>query len=328
VGTPLPSYRQLARKYRTGIQAVRLALKSLAADGQVLIRPRRPPQAALGASLQSTLKKSIALVCTSGLLNSLGSLSGRMLWRGIGEVAQKFGCPLIVLQHDNRWRSEFPAGLDKLSLSGVILIGPFNTRLLRQYEQMKAPVVLVDQPGDEFNLHSVAVDNYNAAFDAASRLIALGHRRIAFVRSLISALRDVDPDSKERQAGFIAACARAGLRETEYKVYSSHHRGTSAMKEIVRGKPHFTAVLCAAPSHAIQAVAAAGDVKKRVPEDISVITFRPSDAMQRDWSGPKIDFESMGRTAANLLLQREARIRHERVATEWNAGDSMSPART
>lgn len=323
---PMPSYRQFAHDYGVGVQAVRLALKALAAEGRVLIRPRRAPQAALGAPLEKVLDQAIGVVCAFALGQSLGATLQQDMLRGVVQAAERPGCPLLFLQHYTRWRHEVPAGLARLPMRGLILLGPFKEPLLRQYESIGLPVVLVDQPGDGFKLHAVTVDNYHGAFNATKRLIGMGHRRIAFIRTLVSSLKNLDPDSRERQAGFADACKAAGLPERDCRVYSSHISGSTAMQEIVRARPRFTAVFAVTSAHAVQTVLAAEAQGLRVPQDLSVIAFRPAICPPRNWSGPLIDFEAMGRRAAELLLRAPAAPVHERLPVAWNAGDSLAPA--
>ncbi|MBI3831632.1 MAG: substrate-binding domain-containing protein [Planctomycetes bacterium] len=327
LGKPIPSYRRLARHYSAGLRAVRLALQELSADGRVLIRPRRPPQAALGRPLAAVLDKAIALVSTFGLNQLVDVAIGKALWRGLALGADELGWPLIVLQHPHRWRQEFPAGLRHLPLSGLILLGPFKADMLRQYEALRVPVVLVDQPGDALKLHSVAVDNYRAARDATARLIARGHRRIAFVRSLVNSVKDIDPDSRERQAGFIAACSSAGLKEKDFKVFTSQHQAGSTMREIVQTRPRFSAVFCVTGTHALQTAAAAEEAGMKIPQDLSIVTFQPSVESARNWSGPHINFERMGRTAVRLLQRKSAGPEHVRIPTVWKEGNTLAQVR-
>jgi DNA-binding LacI/PurR family transcriptional regulator len=325
VGKALPSYRQLAHSYGAGLQAVRLALKQLAADGSVVISPRRRPTAALGETLSTVLTGSIAAVCTFPFVRAFDPGDVQSMWRGITHAAARVCTPVIVLQDNNRWRTHYPAGINKMPLAGALLMGPFRHSILRQYEDMKFPVVLLDQPGGDLRFHSVSVNNFQAAFDAVSRLVRLGHRRIAFIRSLVSSLNDIDPDSKERQAGFVAGCVAAGLREGDYKIFSSYHSGDAVPKEIVRAKPKFTAVFSCAPTHANQLAAICQKAGLQIPRDLSVISFRSDKPLAINWTGPQTHFETIGLTAVATMLRKSPTPERVLIDPVWNDGATLLP---
>ena len=325
IGKPIPSYRQLALHYQTGIHTIQLALKDLAVDGHVIIQPGRPPVAALGASLSAVMSGTIAIVLPVGFYDVLETPYRLDLIRGVANIAQRDGFPLLMLQDTRRWRTEFPTGLRYLPLTGIILLGPLPNAVLQQYEKLECPVVLLDQPAQASKLHSVAVDNYNSAFDAASRLIARGHRRIAYIRTITYSVRDIDPDAKERHSGFLAACAKAELEKDEFKVYSmSFGNLKPSLQKVLTAKPRISAAIC--DSIAISEIAAhAGLV---VPRDLSLATYMTKGTSGEN-SGPQIDFELMGRTALEVILRNPPAPEHIRIPTKWKEGKSIAtlPAR-
>jgi GntR family transcriptional regulator of arabinose operon len=320
IGNPIPSYRQLAQRHQVGIHVIQLALKELAAEGLVLIRPGRPPIAALGASLSAVMKNTIAIVLPAGVHDVFETPYRLAMIRGIAKSAQEGGYPFLVLQDTKRWRTVFPAGLKHLPLIGIILMGPLTGLVLQQYEKIIAPVVLLDQPGDKWAFHSIAVDNYNAAFDATSRIITHGHRRIVFIRTITYSVHDIDPDAKERHAGFLAACVKAGLRKEEYKVHSASYSNSQRLiKDILTKYPGTTAVL--SDSNTIADVAEKAGLK--IPRDLSIAAFQ-SKGQPVNTSGPQIDFELMGRSAVEVIRRKPATMEHLRIPTMWNEGKSIA----
>ena len=326
VGNRIPSFRRFAREYEVSLGTIQRALGALRTEGRVRVTPDRPTLAALGASLSSVMAGAVALVLGKRLPVVLQPGLYESIWRGIVDGVAKADSTLIILQHANRWQHEYPAGLRHLPLRGVLLLGPFAPGLLRQYEALGLPVVLLDQPGAKFRLHSVTVANYDAASDATSRLIARGHRQIAFVRSVVGSIRDIDPDAKERQAGFAAACKQAGLKQGQCRVFSAGFGDSSAaVQDLVRSTPRFTAVLMASDAHAKQMASAARAAGLGIPRDLSVVTFRSPLALTRDWSGPQVDFEEFGRIGVELLRRKPRTIQHVRVQPVWHDGDSFGP---
>jgi hypothetical protein len=326
VGQSLPSCRQLAKAYGVGLKTIQLAFKALKSEGKIAISARRQPVVALGAAIDSILNGAIVLVTTSHQgLNLSGEktapeciLQGILKWQPDG-----FTGTFIALQDGNRWRIEYPVGLRELAIRGILLLGPFPDHLLKRYEGMSHPVVLLDQPGDKYKIHSVAVANYDAAFNATSRLIALGHRRIAFLRYPVNRIQDIDPDARERQQGFVSACEKAGLKEGSFQVFTSgFHSANAAFQQILHSKPRFTAVVAAAPESAVHLRKVAKANGLSVPGDLTIITFA---SKGNSWSGPQIDFEEIGREGRKILLHPPRTIEHIRIPTVWNDGSSCGP---
>jgi DNA-binding LacI/PurR family transcriptional regulator len=332
VGKPMPSASQLARTYGVGVKLMRLALKELSNLGRVVIRPRQPPVAALGASLSQSLDNCIALVLSRALHSALCSSDVLEIMRGIAASAAQEGRTFIVLQHPTRWRTELPAGICELPLSGIILLGQFPPQLTDRYESLKFPAVIVDFPVDNPRIHAVLVDNFKAAFNATSRLIAMGHRRIAFVRYLIDGMKIVDPDSKERQAGFVAACSEVGLHETDYHVFTALGAGgthpEAVIHNILQAQPRYTAVLCCVVSHAEHIASTATKAGLKVPADLSIAVFHAKGLGGNcNWSGPRIDFEALGCAAVELLKRKPTAPERMRVLAAWNEGATVAPLR-
>jgi DNA-binding LacI/PurR family transcriptional regulator len=322
VGRRLPSFREFARNYGVSIHTIHRAFASLKADGRVQIRPHRATVAALGASLESILKHAIGVVSSRHIADSWPAL----FWNGIAQGAKASDSTLVVLQAEERWRFEFPAGLRDLPLSGVLLLGPLRPELLKQYETLKLPVVLIDQPGDEYNFHSVSVANYEAGFDAASRLIALGHRRLAFMGNIISSLQAIDPDARQRQAGFIAACSQGGLKEKHYKIFLAANKiARQTIQNVFGSTPPFTAVVTTTDNLATQIAKTAEAKGLQIPRDLSIITVRTSQIQTRNWTGPQIDLDEFGRVAVDILRRKPVAPQHIHLKLKWHDGDTFAP---
>ncbi len=324
VGHPLPSLRELARRHRVSFKTIHRAFALLKSRGQLHVRPHRVALAALGAPLEGVLRDAIAVVLPQSLT---GSWQGQF-WNGIAHGAKKLGATLVVLQDDERWKTEFPAGLRDAPLRGVLLVGPFRPGLLRQYESLGLPVVLLDQPGEDYQFHSVSVANYDAAYDATARLIAMGHRRIAFIGYILPSLLTVEPDARQRQLGFAAACKAKGLKDGDYRSFlagTSH--ATQAIQALHAANPPFTAVITSKPMHAEQVFAAAKARGQRIPRDLSLVTFhvKTSDPMQPDWSGPRLDLDQFGIQGVELLVRNPRTPQHVLLTPVWHDGKTTAP---
>jgi DNA-binding transcriptional regulator YhcF (GntR family) len=328
VGKPIPSYRQLAEKYQVSVTTIRLTLKSLAREGRLSIHSRKKPVASIGKSLNEMLDGAVAIVLKDQLAHYVRGVDNVRIWRGLTLGLLRTNSPFIVLQHWKLWRTAFPAGLHELPICGIVLLGPFRLEMIKQYESFKVPVVLIDQPGEQFKIHSVSVSNYQAAFDATSRMLSMGHTRIAFVRSVLSSMRDIDPDARERQEGFLAACKQGGLKQNQCKVVSAILESTShSVEDLIRTTPRYTAVLCSNERHAVQTENAALAADLKIPRDLSIVTFQSDRSDKRDWTGPQTDFEGLGQKAAEILFRRPEKPEHALVPPKWSPGATLKELR-
>lgn len=326
VGSRMPSYRTFANEFKVSLRTIQLAFKLLKKDGLVRVAPQRMAVAALGAPLTAIVEGAVVLVLKSNLHAYLGGDWYEKIWRGVVQGTAKDNHPLVILQHEWRWRHEFPAGLQHLPLKGVLLLGPFSTELLRQYEHFKWPVALLDQPGDELKLHSVSASNYEAAFEATSRLIGWGHRRIAFLRRLVWSLKRIDPDARERQEGFVAACRKGRLKESDYAIFTGSASDSGfAVRQLLSAKPRFGAVVATDPLVAEQLAQAAGAEKLKIPTDLSIVSVLSSLAPPQNWSGMRVDAEAFGWRGVELLQRRSSKPQRIRMRATWHEGATAGP---
>ncbi len=325
IGQPIPSCRELAREYRVGVKTIWRALQTLKTQGRLRISRARRATAVRRVPLDEIFSGAIVLVLRSGLTWFSGMDAPPGLGHGVFRALQPTRDTCIVVQHMDWWRYRVPEGLRDLPLKGMLLWGPFPQALLRQYEAMNVPAVLMDQPADGLNMNAVTVDNYHAAFDATTRLLKKGHTRIAFLRSIVHSLMNIDPDARERQEGFVAACRAAGLNEQHYRIVSATFDGQRAtLRELFRERPRPTAILSASEFHLEALAQEAHAVGLKIPQQLSVASFRLPQLRDPDWSGPIIEFEKMGAAAVELLKRGRSRVETLRIPTHWHEGQTIA----
>jgi DNA-binding LacI/PurR family transcriptional regulator len=317
-------------EYGVGVQVLRLSLKSLRAEGRVIAVPRRGYRVNQEPEVFSATHNLIAIVLANPLQNHFANQENVAIQRGIESVLSRPGYPFLVLHGRlEHLRFAVPPDLEDLSLRGVLLVGPFRKEALLAYEKLPVPVVLVDRPPERFRLSSVSVDNEAAACDAVHRLLGAGHWRIALVRRLHLKLRDIDADSRERQAGFFRALKEAGLgrpRDAVFDLISKRVGADRGIRAMIGQRPRFTAVLAVDVGAAGMIEDVCTEAGLAIPRDLSVVAFQDTDN-RGPWSGPQTDFFQIGRRAA-LLMEGDGRtIRHERVPAEWKEGRTFGVPR-
>jgi LacI family transcriptional regulator len=158
-------------------------------------------------------------------------------------------------------------------VDGVVLSGPrFDDQDLVRAHTDDTPVVLMGQLPSS-GLPFVDVDNVGGALLATQHLIALGHRRIAFISNAKAAYTA----SAHRLNGYQKALAEAGLPCDESLIRYGDFTaasGEAAMADVLAtARPHPTAVFVASDTVAIGALKAIRTAGLTVPGDIALAGF-------------------------------------------------------
>ena len=225
---------------------------------------------------------------------------------GIEEVAQAQGYSLLLASsHADPDREVRTVRLlHERRVDGIVVnasrVGAFYVQMLAK---MNAPIVLInnEHPGDF--VHSVAIDNLNAARDATRHLVDLGHRRIGYLGNQFGLQADTD-----RFAGYRQILEEAGLGFQPQLVAHGDGKpagGMRAMKQLLDLPELPTAVFCYNDMEAIGAMRMAREHGLRIPADISVIGL--DDISLASYTDPPLTtvqqpMGQLGRVAAQILL--------------------------
>jgi DNA-binding LacI/PurR family transcriptional regulator len=183
-----------------------------------------------------------------------------------------------------------------------VLLGRFSADVLRRYERLPVPVVLVDLPSNTFQGHMVCANNVELGERTAFALMNKGHRNIAFLRYINLRLKSVDPDAQERQIG-IERMMKQNPGKHKLGVYNTFRKDTeqsACYTQLFSAKPRYTALITNDVAHAQLAMKAAELQGIRVPKDLEIVTFK-AESEREPIPGPIINFEKMGREAVLLL---------------------------
>jgi DNA-binding LacI/PurR family transcriptional regulator len=203
------------------------------------------------------------------------------------------------------------------AIDGMLYLGSF-----RSNERLAAairgglPVVVIDETiADAPDVHTVVMDDYAGGYQAASYLVALGHRHIAFV-SGPAELASV----QERRRGYEDALRKAGLDPADQLVLAGHFTeqfGMSALPRLLAAPQPPTAAFVASDYIALGMLSAAETHGVRVPGDLSVVGF--DDIRFSQYVRPRL---TTIRSPLERLAQVGVELLFERLA------DGQSPART
>jgi DNA-binding LacI/PurR family transcriptional regulator len=199
-------------------------------------------------------------------------------------------------------------------------------------EEMRVPIVLVnDQYPGEF-VHSVMIENVEGSRAAADHLIALGHRRIAYVGD-----RSGYQSDTERLTGYKQALAAARIAFRPELVVAGDGRPEAAI-EAVNGllaldQPP-TAICCYNDMSALGAMRAIHARGLRVPEDISVTGFDDlffASHLEPPLTTVRQPMLQMGKIATETLLKLiagEESVAQIRVESKLIIRESSGKAKT
>ncbi|MGN7454013.1 substrate-binding domain-containing protein [Paenibacillus pasadenensis] len=197
------------------------------------------------------------------------------LLQGIESYAHACGYSVLVCNtdEDGKRTLDYLQTLREKQADGILFVSEALTEpYLAALRRMDVPVVLINSETADPRFPHVKVDDAQAAYDAASYLIAQGHRDIAMIAGT-----EKDPVAgAPRVQGCRQALLDHGLPWVpERVVYGDffYESGAVAMRRLLeRGLP-FTAVFAASDEMAAGAMHHALAAGIRVPEELSVIGY-------------------------------------------------------
>jgi LacI family transcriptional regulator len=193
--------------------------------------------------------------------------------------------------------------------SGLIFTGlvAADKPLLDTLRQENIPVVQVYRRVEGEPSDWVGIDDYHAAFEMASHVVATGRRKVAILGG-----PEASSASTGRLRGYQDALRKAGLTAVnEPDVWGELSRASGALhaRTLFAEYPDVDAVLCGNDVIALGVLDVCTEIGKRVPEDMALTGF---DDMSFSSAGPlqlstvTVPRDLMGRRAARRLLQRIA----------------------
>ena len=212
---------------------------------------------------------------------------------------------LLDVERAEQRRDVFRSLAARDRIDGVLSISLAPTdREVRRLESARVPIVLLDR--DHPRLPSITIDDIEGGRMAAEHLLALGHRRIAFLGDEEENLFGFDSSALRRQ-GYEAAMEAAGVAvDPDWIVRRPHGRrhAREAATWLLAQDPRPTAVFATSDVQAIGVMEAAQAADVPVPEQLSVIGFDNVEAA--GFTGLTTvaqPLEEIGRLGADLLLR-------------------------
>ena len=235
------------------------------------------------------------------------------------EAVERHGRLVLLCSHRSQSvkQSSYIDLLDSGAIDGMLYLGSFrsNERLAAAIAD-GLPVVVVDEPIAGLPpVSSVVMDDYAGGYQATSYLVALGHRRIAFV-SGPAELGSV----QERYRGYCDALRIGGI-DAEGQVnlagQFTEQFGMSALPHLLAAAQPPTAAFVASDYIALGVLSAAEMHGITVPDDLSIVGF--DDIRFSQYVRPRL---TTIRSPVDRLAQQGVELLFERLQ------DPNAPART
>lgn len=316
-----PSIKDIARLARVSHPTVSRALQN-----SPLVHPRtaerirkiavesgyRPSAVARGLLTQRT--RNIGLVVTS-----IADPFTSEVASGFEQTANDLGYCVILADSNadpDRERKIVEAFAER-RLDGIVVtssrVGALYTPVL---EEMRVPIVLVNNQHPGSFTHSVTIRNQAGSRIAVEHLIALGHKRIAYIGDRFGYLSDT-----ERLAGYRDALKHAGIRFQQDLVSQGDGKPEAAqraMERLLNLPERPTAVFCYNDMSALGAMRVIRQCGLGIPADVSVVGF--DDLFLSNYTDPPLTtmrqpMRKMGQLAmehlVRLIDREESEVRVE-----------------
>lgn len=309
-GDRLPSYTEMRVQYGVSRPVVERIHAMLEREGVIV---REPGRGTFVAEPRAQVTRGV--IGFSGLPSGADRHPyGTHLLEGAQEVAHREHLEILLL---NRTSS-----IEWEKVDGVLICeAKPQPTLSRLPPGMPCVIVLSAMEG----ISSVVADDRRGAFDATQHLLALGHRRIAYLTAAI------DPLSQQRLAGYAEALSQARVEldgswvrplDVE-RIVSFLERGYEVMREWLETDWHelgCTGLLTQNDDTAIGAIRALTEAGLRVPDDVSVVGFDGTEISQLytpSLTTVEVPLKEMSARGARMLLrQMESRFDHPAMELE------------
>jgi len=263
----------------------------------------RPNRVARRLRVKSSQSMIIGLIVTD-LENPFFS----EIARGVEDIAYKSKNAVMVCNSDEKGDKErfYIDTLLAERASGLIAaLTPHNASYIQELVDRGYPVVCVDRHQSIQNVDTVTVNNISGAYQAVTRLIDLGHKRIG----IINGLPDIST-TEERFEGYKKALSDHNITfDPKLVMYGNSRQdgGIEKTRELLKLKDRPTAVFI---TNNLMTLGFLEEMYKQglnIPEDMALIGFDDmpwSVALNPPLTAVKQPGYELGTRAAELLFKR------------------------
>ena len=240
------------------------------------------------------------------LVDDIANDFSARIFRAIEDFARERGVEVFAGSVDSNSEREI-ALVKNFASRGVdgFIILPSNSdhSYLIKEVRKDCPVVFVDRPPSKFEADAVLTDNAGGVFDAVTSLIALGHKRIAFLGDTSTI-----QTARERLKGYKKALTKAGI-EFDSSIAQmdlrEEEKARAFLDEIFKSKNPPTAIFAGRNTLSDSTIRYLAEAK--LQNKVALIGF--DELPYADLISPKVsvvvqDIEGIARQAAEIVFER------------------------
>ncbi|MDR0921588.1 MAG: LacI family transcriptional regulator [Lactobacillales bacterium] len=265
------------------------------------------------------------------LINSLTDVFATSIVTYLENYLEERNYTLILGDYQNDYnrlekKLEF---LKSRSVDGVVVFHlEHKLPVLEKYKEDKIPVIAVDSPIRDFVTDVVVVNNHKASYEAIGKLIEKGHEEIGIIAG-----------TQDRYIGY-NRLEGAVKKLEEFHLYNPkmikigdylQESGYKLTKELLQENPEITALYTMNYYMTLGAVQALLELRKKIPEDISIIgfdNFALTDIIQPKLTVVAQPVQKIGETVGKLILEdieagEFTQNKQVHLETEFLLGDSV-----
>ena len=156
--------------------------------------------------------------------------------------------------------------LNERRIDGLLILSNENANINKYIENIKLPIILVNQVAESKNISAIISDDEMGAYEATKYLIKLGHRKIGLI----------DGPTLRRKKGYLKALEECKIENDKNIIKNgnfSYLGGWQAMNELLDTNKDITAVFSVSDFMTMGAIKALRERGKNIPNDFSIVSF-------------------------------------------------------
>ncbi|QQE80560.1 LacI family DNA-binding transcriptional regulator [Alicyclobacillus sp. SO9] len=205
------------------------------------------------------------------------------------------------------------------------------SRSVAACQQGGVPVLLIDRSAANIDVDTVVEESVSSTYEIVKYLISLGHRKISMINGSapISTISERERGFRQALEDFKVPLVPEYIQHGEFTQESGYYLGNRLLT--LSDPP--TAIFCSNNFITVGLMVAANNLKVRIPEDVSVVSF--GELLLPELIQPRVtaviqDPEKVGKIASRILLHRiedKSLTATERtvLSTYIRLGDSVLP---
>ncbi|WP_165002978.1 MULTISPECIES: LacI family DNA-binding transcriptional regulator [unclassified Enterococcus] len=238
------------------------------------------------------------------LVNSLTDVFATSIVSSLENYLEENNYSLILCdyQNDNQRLERKLEFLKSRLVDGIVVFHMENNLpILKKLRDAGIFIVAVDSPIKGFKTDTVLVDNYQASYQVVDQLYKMGHEKIGVIAGDTNRYIGA-----ERLNGFADSMKEKGIYSEDLVVMGDYTKeaGYKGAQELLK-KEGITALYSTNYYMTLGAVQAIFEMKKKIPEDISIVGFdhfELSDIIQPKLTVVEQPIQQMGEMIGELIL--------------------------